>query len=394
MTTHPRSAPVPRVPAIVEPGDDLSADEVRRYSRHLLLPEIGREGQRRLKNARVLVVGAGGLGSPVLLYLAAAGVGTLGVIDLDVVEESNLQRQVLHGTADVGRPKVDSAADAVARINPLVQVLRHHERLTPQNALEVVAGYDLVLDGTDNFPTRYLVNDACVLSGKPLVWGSILRFDGQVSLFWAAHGPHYRDLFPHPPDAGTVPSCGEAGVLGAVCAAVGSVMAIEAVKLITGAGQPLLGRLLVLDALDMSWRTVTYGRDPAGSPVTGLLPGPSGVAARPPADGLPAISAVELAAMLDSPDALELLIVDVREPAERDVVSIPGSVPVPLAEILSGAALDQLPRDRTLVLHCKSGGRSGQALEVLRAAGFDRAAHLEEGILAWVRDVDPSLPTY
>ncbi len=386
---------LPRLPALVAPGADLTAEEVRRYSRHLLLPEIGRVGQRRLKNARVLVVGAGGLGSPVLLYLAAAGVGTLGVVDLDVVEESNLQRQVLHGTADVGRPKVDSAADAVTRINPLVQVLRHPERLTAQNALEVVAGYDLVLDGTDNFPTRYLVNDACVLSAKPLVWGSILRFDGQVSLFWAEHGPHYRDLFPHPPDVGIVPSCGEAGVLGAVCAAVGSVMAIEAVKLITGAGQPLLGRLLVLDALDMSWRTLSYGRDPAGAPVTGLVTQAPAGDQDPLVDRLPTVSAVELAALLDTAAGTDdVLLVDVRAAAERDIVSIPGSVAVPLARILSGQALDELPRERRVVLHCKSGGRSAQALEVLRGAGFDRAAHLEGGVLAWVRDVDPELATY
>ncbi len=375
------------LPPVVEPGTDLTPDEVSRYSRHLLLPQIGREGQRRLKNARVLVVGAGGLGSPVLLYLAAAGVGTIGVVDDDVVEASNLQRQVVHGTDDVGRPKVDSAADAVARVNPLVRVVPHRERLTRDNALEVVGGYDLVLDGTDNFPTRYLVSDACVLAGVPLVWGSILRFDGQVSVFWAAHGPTYRDLFPAPPPAGSVPSCGEAGVLGAVCAMVGSVMAAEAIKLVTGAGDPLVGRLMVLDSLAMTWRTLTVQRDPSAEPVTALAQAP----AAGPADDVPTVSAAELATLLADD---EVLLVDVREADEREIVAIPGALHVPLGGFRSGRAQAELPTDRPIVLHCKAGGRSAEALTLLRAAGREDVRHLGGGVLAWVRDIDPTLPTY
>jgi adenylyltransferase/sulfurtransferase len=378
------------LPPLVEPGDDLTVEEVGRYSRHLLLAEIGRDGQRRLKNARVLVVGAGGLGSPVLLYLAAAGVGTIGVVDDDVVDASNLQRQVVHGTDDVGRPKVDSAAEAVARVNPLVRVVRHGERVTAANALELLAGYDLVLDGTDNFPTRYLVGDACAIAGTPLVWGSILRFDGQVSVFWAEHGPTYRDLFPVPPPPGSVPSCGEAGVLGAVCAMVGSVMAAEAVKLVTGSGDPLVGRLVVLDALAMTWRTLPVGRDPRAVPVTSLAAHETGT--DPAAeDDVPSVSAQELAGLLERD---EVVLVDVREADEREIVSIAGSVHVPLARFRSGEAAAALPSGRPVVLHCKAGGRSAEALGLLRAAGRDDVRHLDGGVLAWVRDVEPALPTY
>ena len=376
------------LPPLVEPGDDLTTEEVGRYSRHLLLPEIGRDGQRRLKNARVLVVGAGGLGSPVLLYLAAAGVGTIGVVDDDLVDASNLQRQVVHGTKDVGRPKVDSAADAVADVNPHVTVVRHRERITAENALALVDGYDLVLDGTDNFPTRYLVSDACVLAAKPLVWGSILRFDGQVSVFWAEHGPTYRDLFPTPPPPGSVPSCGEAGVLGAVCAMVGSVMAAEAVKLVTGSGDPLVGRLVVLDALAMTWRTLPVAKDPLAAPVTSL---DHDVAPSEPAPDVPTVSATELAGLLERD---EVLLVDVRGGDEREIVTIPGSVHVPLVRFRSGEAARELPVGRPVVLHCKVGGRSAEALELLRAAGRDDVRHLDGGVLAWVRDVDPSLPAY
>jgi len=380
------------LPPLVEPGTDLTAEEVSRYSRHLLLPEIGRAGQRRLKNARVLVVGAGGLGSPVLLYLAAAGVGTIGVVDDDDVDASNLQRQVVHGTADVGRPKVDSAAEAVARVNPLVRVVRHHGRVTADNALDLAAGYDLVLDGTDNFPTRYLVSDACVLTRTPLVWGSILRFDGQVSVFWAEHGPTYRDLFPSPPPAGSVPSCGEAGVLGAVCAMVGSVMAAEAVKLVTGSGDPLVGRLVVLDALAMTWRTVPVGRDPRAMPVTSLAAhAATGPATQAGLQDVPSVTPQELAAMLARD---EVVLVDVREADEREIVSIAGSVHVPLARFRSGEAEADLPADRPVVLHCKAGGRSAEALALLRADGRDDVRHLDGGVLAWLRDVEPALPTY
>ncbi|GAB4066249.1 adenylyltransferase/sulfurtransferase MoeZ [Angustibacter speluncae] len=372
-------------PPLVEPGDDLTSEEVTRYSRHLLLPEIGREGQRRLKAARVLVVGAGGLGSPVLLYLAAAGVGTIGVVDDDVVDSSNLQRQVVHGVDDVGRPKVDSAAESVARVNPLVRVVRHHGRVEPSTALDLVRGYDLVVDGTDNFPTRYVVSDACVLAGVPLVWGSILRFDGQVSVFWAEHGPTYRDLFPLPPPPGSVPSCGEAGVLGAVCAMVGSVMSSEVVKLVTGAGEPLVGRMVVLDALATTWRTLEVRRDPSAAPVNEVT------SPYPDEDAVPVVDAPALAALL-ADDAVR--VVDVREADELEIVGLPGAVHVPVREFRSGSVPDAVPRDRPVVLLCKSGVRSARALRVLREAGFDDARHLEGGITAWVRDVDPSLPSY
>ena len=363
---------------LVAPGPELTADQRRRYSRHVLLPEIGEVGQRRLLAARVLVVGAGGLGSPALLYLAAAGVGTIGVVDDDVVEESNLQRQVVHTTADVGRAKVDSAADAVARANPGVRVVRHRERLSADNAAALVAGYDLVLDGSDTFTTRYLVNDACVLAGKPWVWGAVLRFDGHVAVFWAEHGPQYRDLFPTAPPPGTVPSCGEAGVLGGVCASVASVMVTEAVKLVTGAGRSLLGRVLVHDALAMTWRSLELRPDPRREPVTALRDEPScALPARE--EDLPTVTARELVVALAAPGAPT--VVDVREPGERAEVAIPGSLGVPLAGVLDGTAL--LPAG-PLVLHCAGGFRSAQALRALRAAGRDDVVHLEGGISAWV----------
>ena len=250
------------IPPLVEAAGELTADEVRRYSRLLLIPDVGTLGQRRLKAARVLCVGAGGLGSPALMYLAAAGVGTLGIIDFDTVDESNLARQVIHGQSDVGRPKVESARDSVREINPLVDVLEHHETLDSSNALRILAGYDLIVDGTDNFATRYLVNDACVLLGKPYVWGSIYRFDGQASVFWAEHGPCYRCLYPEPPPSGMVPSCAEGGVLGALCASIGSIQVTEAIKLLTGIGEPLLGRLMIYDALEVDYRTVKVRKDP------------------------------------------------------------------------------------------------------------------------------------
>ncbi len=261
----------PALPPLVDPGPELTRTEIERYSRHLIIPEIGVEGQRRLKNARVLVIGAGGLGSPALLYLAAAGVGTIGIVDDDDVDLSNLQRQVIHSVPDVGRSKLESARDSIAALNPLVTVVLHPVRLDSTNALEIFADYDLILDGADNFATRYLVNDAAALQGKPYVWGSILRFDGQVSVFWEEFGPSYRDLYPEPPAAGTVPSCAEGGVFGMLCAAVGSMMVIEAVKLITGVGRTLLGRLLIFDALGSSWREIGISKDPEGSPVTQLL---------------------------------------------------------------------------------------------------------------------------
>ncbi|HEX5512233.1 MAG TPA: molybdopterin-synthase adenylyltransferase MoeB [Actinomycetales bacterium] len=386
---------------LVEPAAELTTEEVARYSRHLLLPDIGMEGQRRLKNARVLIMGAGGLGSPAITYLAAAGVGTMGVVDDDVVDESNLQRQVIHRTADIGRPKVDSAVDAVAALNPLVTVEPHHLRLTRDNALDIVSRYDLVLDGADNFPTRYLVSDACELLGKPEVWGSVFRFDAQVSVFWAGHGPTYRDLFPEPPPPGAVPSCAEGGVLGAMVASVGSVMATEAVKLIVGSGRPLLGRLLVLDALDSTWRELRIAPLPGREPVTELTDVEAWCAAAggvaPVADAaVPEVTAREVADLLQGRDRGEadFVLVDVRGEAERAVVSIPGHAPVHLDAILSGDGAMQLPRDRRVIVYCKSGARSERAAKALREKGFEDVVNLRGGVLAWVDDVDPSLPRY
>ncbi len=384
------------LPPLVEPAAGLTKDEVIRYSRHLIIPEVGMTGQKRLKNAKVLVIGAGGLGSPALLYLAAAGVGTLGVVDFDVVDESNLQRQVIHGQSDVGRPKAESARDSVREVNPFVQVRLHQVRLDSSNALEIFRDYDLILDGTDNFATRYLVNDACVLLGKPYVWGSIFRFEGQTSVFWAEHGPQYRDLYPVPPPPGMVPSCAEGGVLGVLCAAIGSIMVNEAVKLITGIGESLLGRLVVYDALEMTYRTIRIRRDPDAGPVTELIDyeafcGTVSSDAAQAAVGH-TITALELKEMIDSGKSFELI--DVREPNEYEIVSIPGSRLIPKDRILSGEALAELPQDKPLVLHCKSGARSAEALAALHRAGFRDAVHVGGGVLAWATQVDPSLPTY
>jgi molybdopterin/thiamine biosynthesis adenylyltransferase/rhodanese-related sulfurtransferase len=404
------------IPPLVQPAPGLGAEERARYARHLLLPDIGLEGQRRLKAARVLVVGAGGLGSPALLYLAAAGVGTIGIVDDDVVDASNLQRQVAHGVADVGRRKTASAAEAVAAVNPLVDVVVHDVRLDAGNALDIVRDYDVVLDGADNFPTRYLVNDACAVLGKPDVWGSVYRFDGQASVWFAGHGPCYRCVFPEPPPPGAVPSCAEGGVLGATCAAVGSVQAAEAVKLVVGHGEPLVGRLLVHDSLRQTWDTLTVRRDPA-CPVcgdkpsiteaTGLadvealcgMPGAAevpGVPAPAPGAAVAEVSARELASLLAARERGEerFELVDVREPGERDVVAIPGARGVPLARFRSGEALRELPDGIPLVLHCKSGVRSAEAAALLQASGRTGVRTLAGGVLAWVRDVDPSLPTY
>lgn len=389
------------LPALVQPAAELSREEVERYSRQLIIPAVGVLGQRRLKNARVLVIGAGGLGSPALMYLAAAGVGTLGIVDFDRVDASNLQRQVIHRTADVGRPKTESAADAVASINPLVTVIQHAERLDSGNALAVIAGYDLVLDGTDNFATRYLVNDACVLAGKPCVWGSIFRFEGQASVFWAEHGPHYRDVYPVPPPPGAVPSCAEGGVLGVLCATIGSVMVTETIKLICGIGEPLVGRLLIYDALELSFRTVNVRRDPHGDPITSLIDYEQfcagGTVATQDSDNVAAhtISATELKRRLDAGE--DLLVIDVRDPAEREIVKIDGSTLIPVGDLVSGSALPQLSwlaGDRPVVLQCKSGARSALALKALHRAGFADAAHLQGGILAWIDEVDPSLSRY
>ena len=386
------------LPPLVEPAADLTAAEVERYSRHLLIPEIGTIGQRRLKNARVLVIGAGGLGSPVLLYLAAAGVGTLGIIDDDMVDLSNLQRQVIHGVRDVGRSKLASARDAVAELNPLVKVRLHDTRLDSTNALELFADYDLIVDGTDNFATRYLVNDAAVILGKPSVWGSIYRFEGQVSVFWEKNGPTYRDLYPEAPGAGSAPSCGEGGVFGMLCAAVGSMMVTEAVKLITGVGRTLLGRVLLFDALASSWREIRVSKDPAGESITELVDYETfcGVAPRQDAGTDHTVTVQQLATMLDARDAglRDFDLIDVREWGEHEIVSIPGSRLIPQGRILSGEALSELRRDRDIVLHCKAGTRSSDVLAKLQRQGYTRVKHVQGGVLAWVKEIEPAKPVY
>ena len=383
---------------LVEPAGDLTPAEVERYSRHLIIPEIGALGQRRLKNAKVLVIGAGGLGSPALLYLAAAGVGTLGIIDDDVVDLSNLQRQVIHGVAGVGRPKIESARDAITALNPLVEVRLHNVRLDASNALELFADYDLILDGADNFATRYLVNDAAAILGKPYVWGSIFRFDGQVSVFWEKHGPTYRDLYPEAPPAGSVPSCGEGGVFGMLCAAVGALMVTEAVKLIAGVGRSLLGRVALYDALGGSWREIRVSKDPAAEPITELTDYEAfcGITPVAESDTEHTVTATQLATMLASRKAglKDFELVDVRETGEYDIVSIDGSVLIPQGRILAGEAWAQLPQDKEIVFHCKSGARSANVLEAARKAGYQRVSHLDGGILAWVRDVEPQKPVY
>jgi molybdopterin/thiamine biosynthesis adenylyltransferase/rhodanese-related sulfurtransferase len=383
---------------LVEPAADLTAAEVERYSRHLIIPEIGAIGQRRLKNAKVLVIGAGGLGSPALLYLAAAGVGTLGIIDDDDVDLSNLQRQVIHGVADVGRPKTESARDAIAALNPLVDVRLHNVRLDASNALELFAGYDLILDGADNFATRYLVNDAAAILGKPYVWGSIFRFDGQVSVFWEKHGPTYRDLYPEAPPAGSVPSCGEGGVFGMLCAAVGSLMVTEAVKLITGVGRSLLGRVALYDALGGSWREIRVSKDPAAEPITELVDYEAfcGIEPAGQADTEHSVTATQLATMLASRKAglKDFDLVDVREPGEYDIVRIDGAVLIPQGRILAGEAWPEIPQDRDVVFLCKAGTRSANVLAAARKAGYQRVSHLDGGILAWVREVEPNKPVY
>ena len=390
------------LPPLVEPAADLSVDEVKRYSRHLIIPEIGMAGQKRLKNAKVLCVGAGGLGSPSLLYLAAAGVGTLGIVEFDVVDESNLQRQIIHGQSDVGRSKAQSARDSIKEINPLVNVVLHEEALDNDNALQIFAQYDLIVDGTDNFATRYLVNDACVLLGKPYVWGSIYRFDGQASVFWAEYGPCYRCLYPEPPPPGMVPSCAEGGVLGVLCASIGSIQVNEAIKVITGVGEPLAGRLMIYDALEMSYRTVRVRKDPEcaicgkNPTITELIDydafcgAVSADAQEAAADST--ISATELKGMLDRDD--KIFLIDVREPNEYEIVSIPGATLIPKDQFLNGTALEKLPQDKRIVLHCKSGARSAECLAVVKNAGFADAVHVGGGVLALVNQVDPSLPTY
>jgi sulfur-carrier protein adenylyltransferase/sulfurtransferase len=390
------------LPPLVEPAESLTIDEVRRYSRHLIIPDVAMAGQKRLKNSKVLCVGAGGLGSPALMYLAAAGVGTLGIVEFDVVDESNLQRQIIHGQSDVGRSKAESARSSVLEINPFVTVNLHEERLDSDNVMEIFADYDLIVDGTDNFATRYLVNDACVLLHKPYVWGSIYRFDGQASVFWADHGPCYRCLYPEPPPPGMVPSCAEGGVLGVLCGSIGTVQVNEAIKLLTGIGEPLVGSLIVYDALEMEYRKITVRKDPNCAvcgehpTVTELIDyeefcGVVSEEAQEAAAGS-TITAAELKDLLDSDKPLFL--VDVREPAEFEIVSIPGATLIPKDEILRGDALADLPQDKQIIMYCKTGVRSAETLAAVKRAGFADAVHVQGGVSAWVRQIDPSLPSY
>jgi sulfur-carrier protein adenylyltransferase/sulfurtransferase len=388
------------LPPLVEPAGQLSRDEVARYSRHLIIPDLGVDGQKRLKNARVLVIGAGGLGAPALLYLAAAGIGTIGIVDFDIVDESNLQRQIIHGVADVGRSKAQSARDSIIAINPLVQVRLHEFRLDPGNAVDLFKQYDLIVDGTDNFATRYLVNDAAVLAAKPYIWGSIYRFEGQVSVFWEnapnGRGLNYRDLYPEPPPPGMVPSCAEGGVLGIVCASIASVMGTEAIKLITGIGESLLGRLMVYDALVMSYRTINIRKDPATPKITELIDYEElcGVVSDDVARAATGstITPRELRELLDS--GKKLALIDVREAAEWDIVHIDGAELIPQSLISSGEGLAKLPQDRMPVLYCKTGARSAQALAALKKAGFSDAVHLQGGIVAWAKQMQPDMVMY
>jgi adenylyltransferase/sulfurtransferase len=391
------------LPPLVEPAAELTVDEIRRYSRHLIIPDVGVAGQKRLKNARVLCVGAGGLGSPALMYLAAAGVGTLGIVDFDTVDESNLQRQVIHGQSDIGRHKAESAAATIREINPLVNVVIHNTALDRDNVFEIFEQYDLIVDGTDNFATRYMVNDAAVLLNKAYVWGSIYRFDGQASVFWAEHGPCYRCLYPEPPPPGMVPSCAEGGVLGVLCASIGSIQVTEAIKLLTGIGEPLVGRLVVYDALEMSYRTIKVRKDPncalcgPNPTVTALLDDYEDFCGAVSDEAAEAVvnSTITVTELKDWQDVgKDFLLVDVREPAEFEIVRIPGSVLIPKGDILSGAALAELPQDKPIVLHCKTGVRSAEALAALKAAGFKDATHVQGGVVGWVKNIDPSLPEY
>jgi MoaD family protein len=391
-------------PVVAEPPA-LDAEEFKRYSRHLILPEIGLDGQRRLKASSVLCIGAGGLGSPVAMYLAAAGIGRIGIVDFDVVDHSNLQRQIIHGTPDIGRSKLASAKERIQTLNPHVEVDTYETALSSQNALELFEPYDVIIDGTDNFPTRYLVNDACVLTGKPNAYGSIFRFEGQASVFATKDGPCYRCLYPEPPPPGLVPSCAEGGVLGVLPGIIGVIQATEALKLIVGIGEPLIGRFLIYDALKMRFRELKLRKDP-DCPVCGTHPTVTALidyeqfcGVRPdPVPAAPAggavneweITPVELKKRLDAGD--DLVIVDVREPNEFQINRIQGSVLIPLGELPS--RYRELDPDREIVLQCKMGGRSAKAQDFLRTVGFTRTKNLKGGILSWIDQVDPSQPKY
>ena len=396
------SSPI-KPPALVSPGPALTVDEVRRYSRHLIIPDVAMAGQQRLMNAKVLCVGAGGLGSPALMYLAAAGVGTIGIVEFDTVDESNLQRQIIHGQSDIGKSKAQSAKAKISEINPYVQVFTHEVRLDNSNVKEIFSQYDIIVDGTDNFATRYLVNDACVLLKKPYVWGSIYRFDGQASVFWAEYGPCYRCLYPEPPPPGMVPSCAEGGVLGILCATIGSIQTTEAIKVITGIGEPMIGSLMIYDALEMSFRKIKVRKDP-NCPLCGdnptqteLLPDYDAFCgvlsdAEEVAVKDSTISVTELANKIGANE--EFYLVDVREPSEFEIVRIPGSHLIPKQGFLDGSVLATLPQNKPIILHCKSGVRSAECLAILKSAGFADASHVAGGVIAWAKQIDKSLPVY
>ena len=381
---------------------ELTADELSRYSRHLILPEVGVEGQRKLKAARVLCVGTGGLGSPLALYLAAAGVGTLGLVDIDVVDASNLQRQIIHSTADIGRKKLDSAEEKLKALNPALNVVKHDTLLSSANALDILKDYDVVADGTDNFPTRYLVNDACVLLGKPNAYGSIFRFEGQASVFGAKDGPCYRCLYPEPPPPGLVPSCAEGGVLGILPGLVGVIQATETIKLILGIGEPLIGRLLLVDALNMRFRQLKLRKNPE-CPVCGDHPtvtklidyqqfcGIEPASERQSAvkNGIPQVSPKDLKKRIDAGE--NLFILDVREPFEYQIANI-GGVLIPQNDVAQ--RIGEIDRTREIVVHCKAGGRSQRIAEYLKQSGFPKVSNLAGGILAWSDEVDPKVPKY
>ncbi len=380
---------------------ELTREEVQRYSRHLIMPEVGVDGQRKLKAARVLCVGAGGLGAPAAMYLAAAGVGTLGLVDFDAVDASNLHRQVIYDTTDVGKRKLDAARDRLKAMNPSVKVVTHELALTSKNALDVLKDYDIILDGTDNFQTRYLVNDACVLLGKPNAYGSIFRFDGQASVFAVKGGPCYRCLYPEPPPPGLVPSCAEGGVLGVLPGVIGVIQATEAIKLILGSGQPLIGRLLLYDALQMRFRELKLRRDPE-CPICGDHPtihalidydqfcGVVPAQAQPASTGVPEVTVEQLKAKIDKGDDFFLL--DVREPNEYQICRIAGSTLIPLGELAQRTG--ELDRNKEMIVHCKMGGRSAKAVSLLQERGFNRVSNLKGGILAWIDRIDPSQSKY
>jgi adenylyltransferase/sulfurtransferase len=384
------------------PAPTFSNEEIQRYSRHLILPEVGMKGQQRLKAASVLMIGTGGLGAPTGMYLAAAGVGRIGIVDFDVVDESNLQRQIIHGTKDVGRAKIESARDRLHDINPLIKIDTYETRLTSENALDLIHNYVVIVDGTDNFPTRYLVNDACVLAGRPNVYGSIFRFEGQASVFWAAKGACYRCLYPEPPPPGLVPSCAEGGVLGVLPGIVGAIQANEAIKLILGAEGSLINRLLLFDAWQMKFRELTLRKNP-DCPVCGTNPTITelidyeefcGLRSHQKAAGaikLDEISAIELKQRIDRGEDIQ--IIDVREPHEFEIARIPGTILIPLAQVVS--RMEEIAPTRETIVHCKLGGRSAKAIEGLRRAGFTgRLINLKGGITAWSNEVDPTVPKY